>query len=100
MVPPVLSKSSRVEQPVLRLVWSHAFASLATAHEVTFIGYSFPTTDMAARTLFSEALKDLPPQDINVVILCRDVQRPRPYGDDTEQFLATYLTKSSTSKAR
>ena len=72
MVPPVLSKSSLVEQPILRLVWSHAFASLATAHEVTFIGYSFPATDMAARTLFSEALKDLPPQDINVVNLCRD----------------------------
>ena len=72
MVPPVLSKSSLVEQPVLRLVWSHAFASLETAHEVTFIGYSFPTTDMAARTLFSEALKDLPRGDINVVNLSRE----------------------------
>ena len=72
MVPPVLSKSSLVEQPVLRLVWSHAFASLETAHEVTFIGYSFPTTDMAARTLFSEALKDLPRDDITVVNLSHD----------------------------
>ena len=72
MVPPVLSKSSLAEQPVLRLVWSHAFASLETAHEVTFIGYSFPTTDMAARTLFSEALKDLPREDINVVNLSRE----------------------------
>jgi hypothetical protein len=72
MVPPVLSKSSLVEQPVLRLVWSQAFDSLATAHEVTFIGYSFPTTDMAARTLFSEALKDLPREDINVVNLSRE----------------------------
>ena len=72
MVPPVLSKSSLVEQPVLRLVWSHAFASLETAHEVTFIGYSFPPTDMAARTLFSEALKDLPREDITVVNLGRE----------------------------
>ena len=72
MVPPVLSKSSLVEQPVLRLVWSQAFASLETAHEVTFIGYSFPTTDMAARTRFSEALKDLPRDDINVVNLSRE----------------------------
>ena len=72
MVPPVLSKSSLVEQPVLRLVWSRAFASLETAHEVTFIGYSFPTTDMAARTLFTEALKDLPREDITVVNLSRD----------------------------
>ena len=73
LVPPVLSKSSLVEQPVLRLDWSQAFASLATAHEVTFIGYSFPATDMAARTLFFEALKDLPRKDINVVNLSRDV---------------------------
>ena len=72
MVPPVLSKSSLVGQPVLRLVWSHAFASLASAHEVTFIGYSFPATDMAARTLFSEALKDLHPENLNVVNLSRD----------------------------
>ncbi len=72
MVPPVLSKSSLVEQPVLRLVWSHALASLEIAHEVTFIGYSFPATDVAARTLFTEALKDLPAEDINVVNLSRD----------------------------
>ena len=72
MVAPVLSKSDLVEQPVLRLVWSHAFARLETAHEVTFIGYSFPTTDMAARTLFSEALKDLPREDITVVNLGRE----------------------------
>ena len=72
MLPPVLSKSSLVEQPVLRLVWSQAFASLETAHEVTFIGYSFPTTDMAARTLFSETLKDLPRDDITVVNLSRE----------------------------
>lgn len=72
IVPPVLSKSSLVEQPVLRLVWSHAFARLAKAHEVTFIGYSFPSTDMAARTLFSEALKDLPREDIAVVNLSHD----------------------------
>ena len=72
MVPPVLSKSSLVEQPVLRLVWSHVFASLETAREVTFIGYSFPATDMAARTMFSEALKDLPRDNINVVNLSRD----------------------------
>ena len=72
MVPPVLSKSSLVEQPSLRFVWSQAFDSLARAHEVTFIRYSFPTTDMAARTLFSEALKDLPRDDITFVNLSRE----------------------------
>lgn len=77
MVPPVLSKSGLVEQPVLRLVWSHAFARLERAHEVTFIGYSFPTTDMAARTLFSEALEDLPPEDITVVNLNSEAETTR-----------------------
>ena len=69
MVPPVLSKSSLVEQPVLRLVWSQAFKVLQSAHEVCFLGYSFPITDMAARTLFSEALRDLPREDIHIVNL-------------------------------
>ena len=69
IVPPVLSKSSLIEQPVLRLVWSRAFRILQSASEVTFVGYSFPTTDIAARTLFSEALKDLPKEDIHVINL-------------------------------
>ncbi len=72
MVPPVLSKSSLVEQPVLRLVWSHAFARLSMAHKVTFIGYSFPPTDMAAKTLFSESLEDIPREDITVVNLSHE----------------------------
>ena len=67
IVPPVLSKSGLVAQPVLRLVWTLAFESLSTADSVTFIGYSFPPTDMAARIFFSEALKDPPREDIAVV---------------------------------
>lgn len=72
IVPPVLSKSSLVEQPVLRLVWSRAFTELATAHQVTFIGYSFPTTDIAVRTLFSEAMEDLPRENVTIVNLASD----------------------------
>ena len=67
IVPPVLTKSGLVEQPVLRLVWSRAYERLVAANRVTFIGYSFPTTDTAARVLFSEALRDLPRPDIRVV---------------------------------
>lgn len=67
IVPPVLLKSSLVEQPILRLVWHRAYQVLAEAHQVVFIGYSFPTTDIAVRTLFDEALKDLPRTDISVV---------------------------------
>lgn len=67
IVPPVLSKSDLVEQPVLRLVWSLAYEQLSTADSVTFIGYSFPPTDTAARVLFEEALSDLPPTAVTVV---------------------------------
>ena len=72
IVPPVLSKTHLVEQPVLRVVWSQAFSHLQRAREVTFIGYSFPVTDIASRTLFSEALEDLPRDRIRVVNLAGD----------------------------
>lgn len=67
IVPPVLAKSALVAQPVLRLIWTLAFDALATAERVTFVGYSFPPTDTAARVLFAEALRDLPPPAIEVV---------------------------------
>ena len=72
IVPPVLSKSDLVAQPVLRLVWSLAYERLSTAEAVTFIGYSFPATDTAARVLFAEALADLPPDAVTVVGLETD----------------------------
>ena len=67
IVPPVLSKSALVTQPILRLVWTLAFNALARAEAVTFVGYSFPPTDTAARILFTEALRDLPVTNITVV---------------------------------
>ena len=69
MIPPVLSKSGLVEQPILRLVWHRAFKLLANARRVAFLGYSFPTTDVAAQTIFQEALDDLPMNDVQVVNL-------------------------------
>lgn len=72
IVPPVLSKSDLVAQPVLRLVWSLAYEQLSRANCVTFFGYSFPPTDTAARTLFEEALDALPPKAVTVVGLESD----------------------------
>ena len=69
MIPPVLSKSGLVEQPVLRLVWRRAFELLAKARSVVFLGYSFPTTDVAAQTIFHEALEDFSMDDVLVVNL-------------------------------
>jgi hypothetical protein len=56
LVPPVLVKSSLVEEPLLQAVWSMAYGELHSAERVTFIGYSMPITDIAARTLFRESI--------------------------------------------
>jgi hypothetical protein len=71
-VPPVLLKSDVAQQPVLGLVWHRAFEVLHGAQQVVFIGYSFPVTDIAVRTLFEEALEDLPPGNITIVSLAED----------------------------
>ncbi|MDO8613437.1 MAG: hypothetical protein Q7R32_11550 [Dehalococcoidia bacterium] len=70
IVPPVLVKSSLVEEPVLQRVWSEAYNELEKAERVIFVGYSFPVTDMAARFLFTETLlRDTDSPDIMVVNL-------------------------------
>jgi hypothetical protein len=67
IVPPVLTKSDLVEQPVLRVIWSRAFDVLKEADKATFVGYSLPVTDIAASTLFRESLAHLKPSDVKVV---------------------------------
>ena len=56
MVPPILSKSALRNEPILGLLWRYAFEVLRAAHQVVFIGYSMPITDITARFLFKEAL--------------------------------------------
>jgi hypothetical protein len=65
IVPPVLTKQDLVEEPILRLVWSHALKKLSEADEVVFIGYSMPVTDIAASFLFTEAC--LPVSGVTIV---------------------------------
>lgn len=69
IVPPVLAKVNLINQPVLRLVWTAAFHALSSARRVSFVGYSLPETDVAARTLFVQALRHLPRQSIEIVDL-------------------------------
>jgi len=57
LIPPVLTKDVLVAEPILRLVWARAFQALRTADLVVFIGYSLPVTDIAARFLFTEAIR-------------------------------------------
>lgn len=72
IVPPVLSKTDLGTRPALHGVWDLAFKRLSTADSMTFIGYSLPITDTSARTLFAEALSDLPPHLVRVVDFTSD----------------------------
>jgi hypothetical protein len=58
-VPPILTKTELVQEPILRLTWSLAMESLKRAKKVVFIGYSLPVTDIAAGFLFREGLRHL-----------------------------------------
>ena len=57
LVPPILTKDALIKEPILRLIWSRAFQALRSAELVVFVGYSFPVTDIAARFLFTEAIR-------------------------------------------
>jgi len=72
IVPPVLIKSALVEQPILRVVWSLAYAAMSRAEEVIFVGYSLPLTDIAASFLFGEGLQNCPVSQIRVVNLAEE----------------------------
>jgi hypothetical protein len=86
MVPPVLAKADLVEQPILRLLWTQAYSVLKEATTVTFVGYSLPITDIAAGTLFREALDGRRPTDIKVV----DFAPSGKEKEKQEQLLSTY----------
>lgn len=83
IIPPVLMKSALTKEPILQVVWSKAYEILSWAEQVVFIGYSLPITDIAAGFLFGEALQDLDPSMIKVVILPRDE-------DDEEEIRKAY----------
>lgn len=67
IVPPILVKTTLVEQPILRLIWSLAYKILQEAESVFFLGYSLPITDIAAGFLFSEGLSNLDQSRIKIV---------------------------------
>jgi len=72
IVPPVLVKSALVEQPILRAVWSLAYQALSRAEQVVFVGYSLPSTDLAATFLFYEALEKLDVGQLRVTTKASD----------------------------
>jgi hypothetical protein len=67
IVPPVLLKADLTLHPVLRLVWSRARDRLSKANRIVFLGYSFPTTDLASKTLFREGLAMRASAELEVV---------------------------------
>lgn len=86
-VPPVLSKTALVEEPILRYLWSSAYRKLKEATQVTFLGYSLPQTDIAAGCLFKEGLQHLDPaRQITVV----DYALPASRKEKLESLLSAY----------
>jgi hypothetical protein len=85
IVPPVLLKSVLTEQPILRLVWSKAAATMRDATNVTFVGYSMPVTDIAAAFLFRETLHRLPLDKVYVVDIDDGPDRRRQLMDAYRQ---------------
>jgi SIR2-like domain len=88
IVPPILAKTSLVEQPIMRLIWSRAIEALRRAKRVVFIGYSLPRTDIAASFLFREGLAHLDAAaDVTVVDYVKAGDDPKQRLDD---LLASY----------
>jgi hypothetical protein len=82
IVPPILTKDL-ARQPLLQVIWARAFEVLKEAPEVTFIGYSLPTTDIAATFLFREALAGLARDKVRVVNCAKS-------DDDHQRVVAAY----------
>lgn len=57
IIAPVMNKSALGVEPVTKLLWNLAYHHLATAREIIFLGYSLPSTDFMATSLFAEAIK-------------------------------------------
>lgn len=58
LIPPTATKSGFYANPLAREVWQTAYRALASAHEITFVGYSLPITDMVSAAMVSRALTD------------------------------------------
>jgi SIR2-like domain len=67
IIPPILTKSAVVNQPIMKIVWSAALQALQNAKNVVFIGYSLPITDIGASVLFREGLAHLPQENVAIV---------------------------------
>jgi hypothetical protein len=56
IVPPVLDKSSWLQNRSFRVIWNMAMQSIAQAEDITFLGYSLPTTDFMAEFMFRQGV--------------------------------------------
>lgn len=52
IVPPILDKTTLLQNPVIDVIWGQAAKLLPTAHEIVFLGYSMPPTDYYSEFLF------------------------------------------------
>jgi len=57
IIPPVSEKSLFYGNVTLRAVWAEAYAALASARVITFVGYSLPLADLTTRLMLRAAAR-------------------------------------------
>lgn len=67
IVPPVVDKSSWLQNSAIRDLWNMAMEAVRRANEITFIGYSLPPTDFAAEFMFRHGARRCGAKQVAVV---------------------------------
>jgi len=62
----------QLENPILQLIWEQAATALNQAKEVTFVGYSLPSADVAVRTLINPLRQRLVKKAVKVKVVDPD----------------------------
>jgi len=68
----VPSYLKQLEDPVLQSIWDQAATALTNADEVTFVGYSLPSADVAVRVLLNSLRQRLLNDDFAVTVVNPD----------------------------
>ena len=93
IVPPVLDKSSWLQNRSIRVIWNMAMESIAEASQITFIGYSLPTTDFLAEFMFRQGLSLITAErKITVVDPCMTPELRKRYVDVLGSFGLNFLS--------
>lgn len=93
IVPPVLDKSSWLQNRPFRVIWNMAMESIAEAEQITFIGYSLPVTDFMAEFMFRQGVNLITAErKITVIAPNASTELRKRYDDVFGSVGVTFLT--------